>query len=110
VAVAGSHPNEVDRLRIQRALAQRKRYRYVTPHVRGVAEGYLVQSPCCSRNVDTGGGPIDVALLQYALTQGPWQLFRRDRRQQHWQMHGNYARLPELLLELNEDSLRVFWP
>jgi len=53
-----AHPNELDRRRIERALGSRKRYRYVSPIVRGVTGGYLVESPCCSRNIDAEGGVI----------------------------------------------------
>ena len=54
------HPNDVDRKRIERALAARVRYRYVSPEVQADEAGYRIQSPCCSRNVDKAGGTIDI--------------------------------------------------
>ena len=66
-----AHPNDFDRKRIERALKARKRYRYVTPRVAAVTDGYRIESPCCSRNIDPDGGVVDVALL----------LYRRGRRE-----------------------------
>ena len=39
------HPNEVDRKRIEKMLAERERYKYVAPKVLPDVEGYLVRSP-----------------------------------------------------------------
>ncbi|MGL1489203.1 hypothetical protein ACSTJH_00065, partial [Vibrio parahaemolyticus] len=50
-----AHPNEFDCKRIERALRSRRRYRYVSPKVSCVSGGYLVESPCCSRNIDAEG-------------------------------------------------------
>ncbi|MGY3371859.1 hypothetical protein ACVWZL_008984 [Bradyrhizobium sp. GM2.4] len=55
------HPNELDRKRIERALISRKHSPSVTP----VKAGYLIESPCCSRNIVNDGGQIDVALFHY---------------------------------------------
>ena len=66
--VAGyAHPNEFDHKRIERALDQRERYRYVAPQVIADEDehGYRIESPCCSRNVEPAGGIIDIALLKY---------------------------------------------
>ena len=52
------HPNDLDRKRIERALAKRARYRYVLPRVLPEARGYRIESPCCSRNIDAEGGVI----------------------------------------------------
>jgi hypothetical protein len=49
--------------RIERALRERARYRYVSPRVLRDADGFRIESPCCSRNVDPGGGVIDIARL-----------------------------------------------
>ena len=62
--MAPRHPNELDLRRIARAIQGRERYRYVKPHVIAAEAGYLVRSPCCSRNVDPAGGEIDIALLR----------------------------------------------
>ncbi|MGY4282081.1 hypothetical protein ACVWXO_001301 [Bradyrhizobium sp. LM2.7] len=60
-----AHPNELDRWRIVRALTKREHYRYVSPKVTAVAGGYLVESPCCSGNINAEGGLVDVALLHH---------------------------------------------
>ena len=103
------HPNDLDRKRIERALKARKRYRYVVPSVRAVMGGYLIESPCCSRNIDADGGIIDVALLQYDDDLGSWQLYRKDHGSERWDLHSTHARLPELLDLLNIDPERTFW-
>ncbi|MET4296906.1 hypothetical protein ABIB06_007691 [Bradyrhizobium sp. LB8.2] len=71
-----AHPNEVDRWRIVRALKKREHYRYVSPKVTAVAGGYLVESPCCSGNINAEGGLVDVALLHHDRTGAAWQLLR----------------------------------
>ncbi|HUI22055.1 MAG TPA: DUF3024 domain-containing protein [Methylocella sp.] len=103
------HPNDLDRKRIERALKARKRYRYVVPSVRAVPGGYLIESPCCSRNIDSEGGVIDVALLQYDGDLGNWQLYRKDHGCGNWELHSRHVRLPELLDFLNTDPERKFW-
>ena len=103
------HPNDLDRKRIERALKARKRYRYVVPSVRAVMGGYLIESPCCSRNIDADCGIIDVALLQYDDDLGSWQLYRKDHGSERWDLHSTHARLPELLDLLNIDPERTFW-
>lgn len=105
----GLQPNEIDRKRIERALANRRRYRYVSPTVHAINQGYLIKSPCCSRNVDPDGGVIDVALLQYLGGAKAWQLYRKDHRSRQWQLHAIYERLAPLLDELNADPKRSFW-
>jgi len=109
VMAATGQPNELDRRRVERALASRKRYRYVSPSVHAVENGYLIRSPCCSRNIDPDGGIIDVALLQYVRGQNPWRLFRKDHSVRQWHLHAVHARLVDLLEQLNADPLRVFW-
>lgn len=103
------HPNDLDRKRIERALKERKRYRYVSPMVRPIEGGYLIASPCCSRNIDADGGIVDIALLQYENGQGIWQLLRKDHSQGRWEFHSAHARLPELMNYLNIDPERKFW-
>jgi hypothetical protein len=111
LAAAGRvpHPNDLDRKRIERALKERKRYRYVSPMVRAVDGGYLIESPCCSRNIDVDGGIIDIALLQYEGCEGTWQLLRKDHSRGKWELHSSHARLPELMNYLNIDPEREFW-
>ncbi len=109
VSSAGFRPNELDRKRIERAIAGRKRYRYVSPSVYTVGSGYIIRSPCCSRNVDPNGGVVDVALLQYGNGPQPWVLYCKDHEMQEWQPHAAYGRLADLLEHLNTDPDRQFW-
>lgn len=104
-----AHPNDVDRKRIERALEKRSRYRYVSPSVLPVTDGYRIESPCCSRNVDPDGGLVDVALIQFCDETRIWRLFRRDHDAGEWVHHAAYHRLPELLEFLNVDPDRQFW-
>jgi hypothetical protein len=103
------HPNELDRKRIVKALERRKRYRYVTPEVHDYEGGYLIQSSCCSRNVDPDGGVIDIAKLVYRSDRERWWLYHKDHEIGHWIMHGEYASLPQILELLNQDPDRRFW-
>lgn len=109
-AVPGVHPNELDLRRIRRALESRRRYRYVEPRVLGIACGYRIESPCCSRNVDPQGGVIDIARLEPVPASGQWLLQRRDHPGQTWVAHGVFASLGAALDVLNEDPDRLFWP
>jgi hypothetical protein len=104
-----AQPNEFDRHRIERALARRERYRYVTPRVHAVRDGYRIDSPCCSRNVDPDGGVIDVAMLLYVPGDLPWWLYRREHVVQQWLLHHRAQRLDELLELLRADPRRLFW-
>jgi hypothetical protein len=104
-----AQPNEFDFRRIERALEQRRRYRYVTPTLTKTANGYRVQSPCCSRNVDPDGGLIDIALLLFDERKGNWRLLRKDHTVGVWELDSEFPRLAELLEHLNEDAGRSFW-
>ena len=104
-----AHPNELDRKRIEQALKSRQRYRYVSPKVVAVTGGYLVESPCCSRNIDAEGGIIDVALLHHDAPSGIWQLFRKDHRNGVWELHSTHQHLASITDALNADPERVFW-
>ncbi len=108
-AAGGLHPNDVERKRIERTLGQRKRYRYVRPRVRAVAGGYLIDSPCCSRNIDADGEVVDIALLLYGGEPQTWELYARDHRAQKWCWYASYVRISDLLGDLNADKKRVFW-
>jgi len=76
---APQHPNAVDRKRIEKSLAGRARYKYVTPRVIGVENGYQIVSPCCSRNIDKTGGEIDIAWIEFSTARCRWRLYHRDR-------------------------------
>jgi hypothetical protein len=102
---------EVDfiRIRIERALAQRARYRYVQPKVLREERGFRIESPCCSRNVDASGGVIDIALLTRDKS-GRWHLHARDHAARRWRLHRAGADLEALLAVLCQDADRIFWP
>lgn len=106
---AEPHPNEFDLRRIRHMLEQRVRYRYVTPVVQPIPGGYLVVSPCCSRNIDTNGGIIDIARIEYVQAQGIWHLYHKDHQQAAWMLYLSATTLQELITFLNEDPSRVFW-
>jgi hypothetical protein len=103
------HPNDVDRKRIERALQNRARYRYVTPVVRPTANGYRIESPCCSRNIDPDGGDIDIARLEYQRSARAWRLYRMQHTTREWQYYAEFATLDALLEQLNHDPERLFW-
>lgn len=104
-----AHPNEVDRKRIERALKARKRYRYVSPRVTPATDGYRVESPCCSRNIDPDGGVIDVALLLQDPASPGWQLFCKDHGNGAWRLHSTHERIAAALDQLSQDPDRAFW-
>ncbi|MGV7219120.1 DUF3024 domain-containing protein [Bradyrhizobium sp. UFLA05-112] len=104
-----THPNDIDRRRIERALKSRERYRYVSANITGVAGGYLIESPCCSRNIDVKGGTIDVAMLHHDGASATWQLFRKDHKHGVWKLHSTHQRLASVTDLLNTDPERVFW-
>jgi hypothetical protein len=103
------HPNEMDRRRIVKALERRKRYRYVTPEIHDLESGYLIQSSCCSRNVDPDGGIIDIARIEYHIGHQRWWLFHKNHEIGHWIMHGEYTSLAQILELLKQDPDRRFW-
>lgn len=108
VARATPQPNELDWRRIERAIENRARYRYVTPSVEIEPGGYRIVSPCCSRNIDADGGRIDIARLEYDDVSGFWRLYAKDHKCHAWQLQAD-GRLHELLAYLNADPQRVFW-
>jgi len=95
--------------RLQRALRMRQRYRYVTPRVSAEGSGFLIQSPCCSRNVDPLGGLIDIALLA-PMAGGHWRLSSRDHVAGCWVERLRDLPLDVLLDALCVDAERAFWP
>lgn len=102
------HPNEVDCKRIEKNLAERDRYKYVSPKVLPDVEGYLVRSPCCSRTVDPDGGEIDIARIEYQ-SGNFWRLYRKDDEKNCWRAHSEYHDLNSLLARLVADPKREFW-
>jgi hypothetical protein len=77
--------------------------------VRKEADGYRIESPCCSRTVDQSGGVIDIARLEYLDQDCRWRLYRKDHSRTRWVMEGEYTSLTALLRRLNEDPERIFW-
>jgi len=104
------HPNDVDRKRIERALASRARYRYVTPEVIAAENGYIVRSPCCSRNVDADGGTIDIAWLTWDSLWQCWLLHCKDHTTGRWTQIADFFSLAEALRPVLDDPHRLFWP
>jgi hypothetical protein len=104
------HPNQVDRKRIEHALKQRERYRYVSPDVVPDEDehGYRIESPCCSRNVEPAGDIIDIALLKFFSPH--WLLYNKDHEHSSWALHSVTDTLNEALDILLPDNDRVFWP
>ena len=107
--VQAPQPNELDLRRIVRLLEKRARYRYVMPLVDTCENGYRIQSPCCSRNIDAAGGIIDSAWLEYDAPLDAWKLYRKEHALGRWQLHGLARRLGEVMDSLARDPARVFW-
>lgn len=108
MAVPGAQVLDLIQHRLQRALRERQRYRYVTPRVTPQGDGFLVQSPCCSRNVDPQGGLIDIALLM-PMAFGHWCLSSRDHAAGIWVERLRDQPLEPLIEALCVDTERVFW-
>jgi len=103
-----SAAGDLDLRRIQKALRQRARYRYVRPTIERAPDGYRIVSPCCSRTIDAAGGTIDIAWLQFLPDTQRWRLHSKDHQAQAWTLQSE-GRLHELLALLNLDPQRVFW-
>lgn len=106
---AQPHPNEFDHRRIERALMTRERYRYVSPRVLSVANGYRIVSPCCSRNIDPQGGVIDVAQIEYQVHTRRWRLYSKNHAAGCWEVASIHDRLNEAIDILTSDPERKFW-
>lgn len=94
---------------IERALKERVRYRYVQPVVLHEGEGFRIEAPCCSRNVNREGGVIDIALLAPS-PDGRWALHRRDHTSGTWVLADGALNLGEALDTVCVDAERTFWP
>jgi hypothetical protein len=95
--------------RIERALRQRTRYRYVAPRVVAEGAGWLVLSANCSRNIDPAGGEIPIAWL-LPDSAGTWTLHARDHAQATWVARDVGLALDLALQQLCSDPERVYWP
>jgi len=101
--------HDMDRIRIERALPHRVRYRYVQPQIeRSEDGGWVISSPCCSRNIDPTGGVIQIAWIE--PVEGAWALYFRDHVHDRWVLHDESRHLQPLLDEVCLDPMRVFWP
>lgn len=94
--------------RLERALRERVRYRYVQPNVLAEGNSYRIQSPCCSRKVDPTGGLIDIALL-VPHEGNSWCLCSRDHSNNTWVPRLHSETLDTVLDHLCVDSERQFW-
>lgn len=104
----GEVVRDLAQARIERAIAQRSRYRYVHPRVEAEGEGWKIVSPNCSRNIDKQGGDIDIAWLT-PDGEGGWLLFARDHARRGWDLRARSRRLSDVLDRLVVDSEREFW-
>ena len=109
MAPASGQVRDLMQHRLERALRQRVRYRYVQPSVLREGECFRIQSPCCSRNVDPSGGLIDIALL-VPHEEGRWCLCSRDHTKATWVSRFQDQPLDILMDLLCVDSERQFWP
>jgi hypothetical protein len=96
------------RVRIERALRRRARYRWVRPRVEAEGAGWKVVSPDCSRRVDPQGGEIDIAWLLPA-EQGRWLLHVPERAAGGWRLEDSLAGLDAALQRLCQDPLGRYW-
>jgi hypothetical protein len=99
-------------VRIARALKQRERYRYVQPRVErlddGADTGWKVVSPNCSRQVDAGGGEIDIAWFVQGADRS-WRLHARDHGNGHWRLVASGLTMDEAITRVCLDPLREYW-
>ena len=95
--------------RIARALAARRRYRYVRPRVEPERGGWRIVAANCSRSVDPGGGEIAIAWFEPGAG-GRWRLHARDHAGGRWVPAGDGLTLDEALERVCRDADRVFWP
>ncbi len=110
--LVGEHVFVLDRIRIEVALEQRIRYRYVHPRVLPEGEGWRIVSPNCSRKVTPDGGDIDIALLMPAPSaEAPdaWMLHARDHARNEWMPRLRAPSLDAALQRLVTDPDRMFW-
>lgn len=100
---------ELDRLRIERAIGRRHRYRYVRPRIEREGAGWKIVSANCSRHIDPAGGEIDIAWLVPA-PDGHWLLHARDHAGRSWRVEATCPTLADALRLVCLDAQRVFWP
>lgn len=94
--------------RIEQALAQRDRYKYVKPRVLREGMGWCIVSPNCSRRVDPDGGEIAIAWLAPAGP-GHWNVYARDDDHETWERRAVDLSLDEAMSLVCADPHREFW-
>lgn len=99
---------ELDRTRIERALAARSRYKYVQPRVERHDGGWIIASPNCSRNVDAQGGEILIAWFEPDGS-GRWRVHARNHAAGRWQRKAQGLTLPAALALVCADLQREYW-
>ena len=100
---------DLDRRRIQQALEQRARYKYVAPRIEREGDGWKIVSPNCSRTVDPSGGEIDIAWFE-PQADGRWRLHARDHGQAAWVVRAEDLTLLQALALVCDDTDRIYWP
>ena len=113
-SLVGGQVFVLDRVRIEVALEQRSRYKYVHPRVLREGLGWKVVSPNCSRNIDREGGEIDIAWLVPTQTPdsgvpGSWLLHARDHAHSCWVLKQRAPTLAAALDTLLRDEARDYW-
>ena len=103
------HVVDLDRVRIERALAGRARYRYVHPRVEREGPGWKIVSPNCSRQIDPTGGDIGIAWL-VPTNEGLWLLHSRDHPDDCWRLETAGLTLAQALQQVCDDPARRYWP
>ena len=107
-AAAAGAVRSLDQLRIERALPQRERYKYVQPRVLREGAGWKIVSPNCSRSVDAEGGEIDIACFLPTLD-GHWQLLARDHAAGRWVDKAAGLSLEAALALVMSDPVGEYW-
>jgi hypothetical protein len=100
---------DLERARIERALAARARYRYVQPRVEREGAGWKIVSPNCSRSIDATGGEIDIAWFE-PRGEGRWALHARDHAHGAWLLTHDDLSLNAALHLACADPVGRFWP
>ncbi len=100
---------DLDRLRIERALPRRARYKYVHPRIEREGEGWKIVCANCSRNIHADGGEIPIAWFVPAGP-GRWMLHARDHAQSAWLPQADGLTLAQALDIVCADTTRVYWP
>lgn len=107
-AVTPGNVFSLERARIERALPQRHRYKYVQPRVEKAGEGWKVISPNCSRSIDPEGGEIDIAWFE-PMADGRWRLHAKDHAAALWVPKAAALTLEQAIDKLVSDPLGEYW-